>query len=242
MTSRVSLRDTPIDLATVGQRVASATAIIQKALAKRKRPYVAFSGGKDSMVVLALVQQIGGDIPVLWSDDELEYPELIELMAPMAGQPDLTIALGWATHAGWFAPWRDRPFWRDPLPGAIRIDMDADDYMATRGHDLVFTGVRAEENNRRREWLESSGPLYRVRSGVRMRCCPLWDWSVEDVWAYTRLHGLPVCGSYDVLERIGVPLKSRRVGPLPLAREYELREGWPQMYERLVARYGRRWS
>lgn len=224
------------------QRVFSAIATIQRALSRRKRPYIAFSGGKDSMVVLALVQQLAGAVPVVWSDDELEYPELLEMLAPMIGQPDLTVTHGWAEHAGWFRPWADRPYWRDPFPGTVRIDMPVDDWMARQGYDLAFTGLRAEENIRRNEWLTANGPIYRVKSGVGMRCCPLWDWSSDDVWAYIATHRLPVCGVYERLETIGVNQRAQRVGPLPLARKSHLIEGWPEMYERLVARYGERWS
>lgn len=224
------------------QRVFGAIATIQQALAQRKRPYIAFSGGKDSMIVLALVQQIAGAVPAVWSDDELEYPELVQMMSPLIGQPDLIVTYGEAEHAGWYRPWRTRPYWRDPFPGTIRIGMDVDEWMATRGHDLVFTGLRAEENARRRAWLEAHGPIYRVRSGVGLRCCPIWDWTIDDVWAYTAAQGLPVCGVYDRMEEIGIAPRAQRVGPLPLARRTHLEQGWPELYDRLVARYGARWS
>ncbi len=223
------------------QRVLSAIALIQRAISKRKRPYIAFSGGKDSMVVLALVQQLAGAVPAVWSDDELEYPELLELMAPMIGQPDLIVTEGWTEHAGWFRPWIDRPFWREPFPGTIRIGMPVDDWMAQQGYDLVFTGLRAEESNKRHDWLSANGPLYRVKAGVGLRCCPLWDWSADDVWAYIATHQLPVCGVYDRLETIGIARERQRVGPLPLSPRDHLLAGWPEMYARLVARYGERW-
>ena len=41
--------------------------------------YVSFSGGKDSTVLLDLVRKIYRDIPAVFVDTSLEYPEIISL-------------------------------------------------------------------------------------------------------------------------------------------------------------------
>lgn len=227
-----------------GNRLASALDVIGRALKAARKPYVAFSGGKDSVALLGLVEWLEPNVPVVWSDDELEFPELVEYMidAQRVAGSQFTVTEGYALHAGWFWPWRDRPYWREPLPGTLRIEMPVDDWMNGAGYDLVFTGLRMEENRRRRDWLAQAGPLYRVNSGVGRRCCPLWDWSADDVWALIAGWRLPYCEAYDVYEQIGVPRKLQRVGPLPLSRRAHLADGWPATLERLEARYGRRWQ
>ena len=49
--------------------------IIEEALERCQRPYVAFSGGKDSLVVAHLVSQVNNSVEMVYCDDELLYPE-----------------------------------------------------------------------------------------------------------------------------------------------------------------------
>jgi len=227
------------------RRVSDALAVITVALSQAQRPYIAYSGGKDSMVVMHLVHSVDPTVPIYWSDDELEYPEVVEHMTrlqELAGD-QMYIGLGWATHAGWFRPWRERPFFRDSLSTAMLVEMDTDDWMAGAGFDLVFTGIRGEESRRRRGWLAEAGPLYSVRSGTGRRCAPLAAWGEHDVWAMIARDRLPYLAVYDRLYEIGIPRDRMRVGPLPLAHREHLEAGWPEVWARLANRYGaHRWA
>lgn len=226
-----------------GLLVHHAQETVRKALKRSKRPYVAFSGGKDSLATLALVHSVDPNIALHWSDDELEYPETVDLMTALkalAGE-QMIITHGWAQHAGWFRPWRDSPLWREPVPGTLHAGMDSDEWMARQHYDLVFTGLRKAESQVRRDWLESAGPIYNVKIGTGRRCCPIMDWSVEDVWALIVSTGIAYNKAYDVMDGIGVALEGQRIGPLPLSPEIVLAEGWPDLYDRLIERYGRRW-
>jgi 3'-phosphoadenosine 5'-phosphosulfate sulfotransferase (PAPS reductase)/FAD synthetase len=236
--------------ATLDAHVDSALAAIRRALRGKARPYVALSGGKDSAVVRHLVERVRPDVTLFWSDDELEYPETVATMertrAEVGGR--LVIAQGWAQavatgcpqHAGWFDPWFDRPFWRDPLPGTLVAGMDSADWMASRGHDLTFLGTRALESQARARWFESAGPVY--ASGTGLRCCPIWDWPTDYVYQYAEREGIALNPVYRRLQAIGVELERRRVGPLPLVSREHLVNGWPELLEALESRYGRRWN
>lgn len=228
----------------LAMRVDEATAIIRKALARATRPYVAFSGGKDSTVAAALVLAVRPDAVLHWTDDELEYPETVDLMRAYqdAYGEQFVVSLGRSEHAGWFTPWTDAPSWRDPLPGSQRKEIPADDWMAERGFDLTFLGTRAVESVRRADWFAASGPLYRVTGGTGLRCCPLWDWSTADVWAYLDSPDISVNAAYLRLTEVGVSRERQRIGPLPLTPRDILARGWPDLLERLEARYGPRWS
>lgn len=223
---------------------ARALALIERAAtACDGRLYVAFSGGKDSLVALALASRVLPGITALWTDDELEHDEQITSIPAAAsalGVP-LVVKTGTQLHAGWFRSWRDEPFWREPLPGTVVTDLRARTLMQLRGYQGVVLGLRAQEAAHRRRYLAAKGRLHdTVDSG--WRCNPLAGWTVDDVWALIARDALPVSPVYDVLARIGVPRAEQRVGPLPLAQGWQLRQGWPELAARLVARYGRMWG
>ncbi len=229
------------------QRLAMGLARVSQALQGARRPYIAFSSGKDSVVVAALVHAIAPNVELYWSDDELEYPETVEYMTSLkeiAG-PQLTITLGYALHARWFWPWRDKPFYREPLLGSLSIECAVDDWLGEQGYDLTFLGTRASESKRRKAWLTYAhvefGSSYPVKAGTGRRCCPIWDWTEDDVWALIAGWKLAYNPVYDVLAGMGTPRERQRVGPLPLTSRSILEEGWPDILGRLEIRYGAKW-
>lgn len=217
-----------------------AMAVVGAALKRSRRPYLAFSGGIDSTAVLTICELVRPGIPVCWSDDELELPETVAYMALMhqAAGAQYQAFQGGATHAGWFVPWTDVPCWRDPLPGTIPARSSL--WHIEHDYDLVLLGTRMDESRRRRDWLLQSGPTY-GGSTITRRCCPIWDWSKDDVWALIAGQGVPYNAAYDRMEALGIPRKRQRVGPMPLAPRQQLADGWPAILARLEARYGRRW-
>lgn len=216
--------------------------LIAEALATMHDPYVAFSGGKDSLCVLALVREQYPHVRVNWSDDELEYPEQPGYITGLARDWDLnlTITLGYAQHAGWFRPWTDAPYWREPVPGTLRIDMDVAEWVITQGWDGVFLGLRKAENSMRRRYLDAMGRLHDTKR-LGWRCNPLAGWSTDDVWALIAGLDLPYNPAYDRMALVAIPRAEQRVGPLPLSPGWLLRAGWPRMHAALRERYGPRW-
>lgn len=224
------------------RKLYAALAIIEQALRKSRKPYIAYTSGKDSHAVMILCEMVRPGITLAWSDDELELPETLQMMEMLRriGAPLRTFH-GAATHAHWFRPWSDRPYWRDPMPGTEALGRDFQDVLAEDGYDLVYLGLRMEENSRRRNWLLQSGPTYGGTTIIR-RCNPIYDWSADDVWALIAHAQVPYNRAYDKLDAIGVPRKSQRVGPLPLARRSHLVDAWPEILADLEKRYQRRWQ
>lgn len=222
------------------RRVARARRVVQDAL-QCGRSYVGVSGGKDSLVVLALAAGAGLPVTALWSDDELEYPEQEAYIRDLCRRlaVPLTIVTGHATHNGWFTSWAGDPPWRPRPSGAFAIPGLADVWMREQGYTVTLLGLRAGENARRRQYLEAVGPRRETKAGLQIN--PLAGWQVDEVWAAIAGMGLPYNPVYDRLAEIGVPREQQRVGPLPLSPGWILKAGWPGMYRELVERYGPRW-
>lgn len=235
-------------------RIASALAIVRIGLDNAQHPVIAFSGGKDSVCTMALVHTIDPTVPLLWSDDELEYPEVVAYMRCLAicaaapGEPEFIWLQGGSTHAGWFQPWAERPFFRQPDPRMVWREAhqaDSLDWLRDNGYDLTFLGTRMGESRRRRDHLAVShhaGAIQPVLRGTGQHCTPVWDWTEADIWSLIAGWGLPYPTVYDTLADHGVERHRQRIGPLPLARREDLAAGWPGLLASMEARYGARWG
>ena len=210
-------------------RVQRARGAIERALRIARAPYVAFSGGKDSTVVLALVREYMPDIPAVWSDDEWYLPETEEYMARIEAEG---VNLHHIRTNAWHTEW-------------FRIAGDYDgipDYAKRQEWDLVFLGLRQEESAKRRVHLRTCGLLYQCKNGF-WHCNPIGDWTWRDVWAFILSRGLDYNRAYDRLAELGVPPRRQRIGPLAVERVLGygqlaiLKRGWPELFNRFAAEF-----
>lgn len=207
--------------------------------------YVAFSGGKDSTVLLDLVLEAAPDTPVLWGDDGWDYPETLQFLADTEEHYGfkLTRIRNRGNIAG-FAAWAGTETWDGANPGpwdyqCISFD-DHSRLIHALGYRGVFLGLRQEESAIRRITLRQRGTLYFAQREGIWHCCPLAHWRVEDVWAYILSRELAYNLIYDRLDALGVEPRYQRVGPLIAwgADCYAtLKRGWPELYNRFAAEF-----
>lgn len=224
-------------------RVQSARALVAQMLACCERPWVAFSGGKDSTVVLHLVRSLAPDTPAHYGHEQWVLPETEALIA---ATPDVTQTALPDRHAEWFDVWQDPA---EVPEGVTYIDptqgLDEWNYgHALLGADGMFLGLRAEENSDRRMFLLRRGPLFYCHRHGLWECNPLYNWTVHDVWAYIADRQVPYNAAYDRLGEMGVPLQYQRIGPLAQGRVLafggqmsKLKIGWPELFNRFAAVY-----
>lgn len=199
--------------------------------------FVAWSGGKDSTVVVDLARQVDPHIPVVFYDSGLQFPETLDYLQARARQwrlnfhvipaePDLLTVLfagGGFDHAS-----TDRAL-RGPLAD-IMITGPAAQAHARYGAGSLW-GVRAEESRGRRQLYRSAlanqtrrrgdgltPPQARsdlggvvARSDGTVTYGPIWDWQRAHVFSYLAGRGIEPNPLYRKLAALGVPEQMIRV-------------------------------
>jgi len=166
----------------------SAHETIERALQSATKPYIAFSGGKDSTVVAHLVLQYAPDTMVLhWDYGRAFVPEPIqrEILrnARLIGVRNLRIETS-PLYAKLGR--RAQNVLGRHLIGRLLPQL------AQEGYDLAFVGLRKQESPKRARRLRANKPLSTIPE-----CYPLADWDWRDVWAYIVAHKLPYLSLYD---------------------------------------------
>lgn len=224
------------------RRVQEAQANIQMMFAVCGNPYVAFSGGKDSAVLLHLVLSVS------------EPPVITRTLT--SGETRLL-------HGNWdavFAAWKlrhqerlvmeevliDRVFseeWKHADFHTQRKAGKGDIITALPGtHDGVFLGLRSEESKARRMAnrkgaLRQYVPTRKDALAGQWSCNPLAWWKTRDVAAYVVLHDLPMLSEY---ERSGFDARTtaRLTGDSLRQNGFQaLRLRDPAGYNRLMVRF-----
>lgn len=205
---------------------------------------VAFSGGKDSTVVLDLVRRVIPDAPVGFFDSGCELESTLDLVRRERAeivQPRLSI-LDMARYAGWWD-------YADPVdPGCpfdaklILVQEPSEAFVVRRRLRVIVTGLRAEESGARKRNATSRGELH-LGADRTWYCAPLAFWKTSDVWAYIASRGLDYNAAYDRMAEARVPRESQRVATLlgergsGWGRHVYLRRAEPARWRELVREF-----
>lgn len=155
------------------RRVREAEDVIRGVLDSSQRPYVAFSGGKDSTVMAHLVLDQRPGVLVwhawsIWRPPEVEAE--IDSIAQALGVQRYRVVRG--------------------LGG--RLHGQHVPRLLEEGHDRVFVGLRSEESGKRRRRIARRLYITDIPESW-----PLASWTWMDVWAYIVAHDLPYLSAYD---------------------------------------------
>ena len=186
--------------------------------------YVAFSGGKDSCVVLDLCKRAGVKYDAHYNLTTVDPPELVRFIKKF--HPDIWEARIKPQKTMWqlieekyVPPTRKSRYCCDVLKeggGAGRT---------------VVTGIRWQESSKRakREMRESCN-----RHKATQFLHPIIDWSDKEVWEYIHKYNIPYCELYDQgFKRLGCimcPLSSNK------KRESVLYPKYAENYKRACIR------
>jgi len=167
----------------------TAEEIIAEAL--KHKVYFAYSGGRCSQVALYLTIQQDPDIPVVFNNTGVEYPETVKHvrktakewnlnyneLKPDANYWDLVKKHGFPQLRG--SSKKKRP--RKPACCTYLKEAPANKFMKENGMDGYITGLRVEENRPRALVIFQKGVYYKaIRDNV-------WRFHPVALWPLTRL-------------------------------------------------------
>jgi len=185
------------------QKIDEANTIIKTGLDKSLNPIVAFSGGKDSLIVLDLVRKIKPDIIGIFENTTNEYPETLRYVKTIPNiielRPDISFAECIKRYG---LPVMKSKAKSHGNQCCIKLKEEPFRKYAKRNNiNLVFTGLTSDESRNRMMMLKRMGALYFHKSEQIWKCHPICNWSVDDVWQYIDLKQLIYNPIYDILGR-----------------------------------------
>jgi sulfate adenylyltransferase subunit 2 len=211
---------------------AEAIQIMREVAAEFERPVLLFSGGKDSIVMLALAERAFAPahipFPVMHIDTGHNFAEVLEFRdrrAAEVGTRLIVASVQDSIDAGRVVEEKGRFASRNRLQTTTLLDA-----LAEHQFDAVFGGARRDEEKARAkervfsfrdefgQWdPKNQRPelwsLYntRIHRGEHIRVFPLSNWTELDVWQYIGREGLELPSIYfahkrEVFERDGILL------------------------------------
>lgn len=154
--------------------------------------YLAFSGGKDSCVLLALANMARVKYDTHMSRTTVDPPEVIDFVKQY--HPDVIF---------------DRPksnMWKliiyNKFPPTRLMRYCCEQLKECHGvNRVLLTGIRAEESNQRKK----RQMVEQCRTDPRKRYVhPLIDWTELEIWEFIKNYKIPYCSLYDEgFKRIG---------------------------------------
>jgi sulfate adenylyltransferase subunit 2 len=206
--------------------------IIREVAAEFERPVLLFSGGKDSVVMLALAERAFWPakvpFPVMHVDTGHNFPEVLDFRdrrVAEAGVQLVVASVQASIDAGRVAEETGRWASRNRLQTTTLLDA-----IEEHQFDAVFGGARRDEEKARAkervfsfrdefgQWdPKNQRPelwdIYntRIRRGEHIRVFPLSNWTELDIWEYIQRENLEIPSIYyahtrNVFERDGILL------------------------------------
>lgn len=224
------------------RKVAQAEGIIESALARFRKPYLAISGGVDSVAMAALVipiaRRAGVDVPLWCHISDAAFPGTRETVEATGQTLGATVIFDEAPVSA-FSVIGQQSAVRFGKKGYFFSAIER--FVRSGNYDLAFVGVRASESKRRREACLAHGPLFSSTVPCfHWKCQPICWMTIWDVAAICIDRGMPIHPIYSK-EPVGQGrIRLGYITNLDLLDKGSavfLRVNYPDLYLKLLAAY-----
>lgn len=181
---------------TLREKVVKAKKVIKDASNKwpQNQIAVAWTGGKDSTVVLHLVREVFNDqIPfkVMFNDSTLEFPEIYEFVDKYHKEWHLDLL--WVKHLPEDLEAYTQAEKKEAKMEIMRLAKINAINFAIAEYDIqtFIAGIRWDEHESRANETEFS------KRSTHTRVHPILDFTIDDIWEYIKSNQVPYVHLYD---------------------------------------------
>lgn len=211
---------------------------------ERYKMGISFSGGKDSVVMINIMQNIDPELRAGFYDSGLEYDETYDIIKHYNCDtiiPEYSM-IEMLHHTGWGGC-------EKTMEGNVEFDYTgflvyepAKRFCDYYGFDTIAIGLRANESKGRLMNFKFRGFHYPVIDEPD-RFLPMSLWKEDDIWAYIAMSECVYNPIYDLMTEYGIPRNEQRVSTLigakgtNLGRMTRLRMIKPKLFNRLATEF-----
>ena len=177
------------------RKLETARNIVREALSSHVSPYVAVSGGKDSIAMLGIVNDVAlemrRDFEVFAHLSDASFPGTEETIVNAVDKLGRRAVLDWSPVSAFDV--MGRPGSWSHLGKKGYFFEAIKNYVTSTKRDLAFVGVRASESSRRRRAIRIHGCIFQTKTPSPITLCyPLAWFDIKDVAAAIIYYDLPI--------------------------------------------------
>ncbi len=181
-------------LPSFSRQLEKARNTVKTALSQFEAPYIALSGGKDSIAMLGIVADVARETGYkglkAWAHlSDASYPGTAETIRSACEKAGVPLVESWSPVSAFEVIGKGSKV-RFGKKGYFFSAIA--EFVKTYSRDLAFIGVRAKESHRRRTAVKVHGAIFKTTVPTPITVCyPLAYFSVPDVAAAIAHYGLP---------------------------------------------------
>ena len=234
-------------LSSFKNKVEKSKKIIEEMMTKCKKPYIAWSGGKDSTALVYLItQEVGyNDILIFCEKDDCDFPDEKGYVQNLIQKYKLNCDIIEPEISMWNY--------------IIQHKTDLDDDIHAKSNNItkkfflecikrftdkhnpdgVFMGLRNQESKARFFNFIKKGAFYMTDYDNLYHCNPLSKWTVNDVFSYMIINDIPILPVYKKVSSIRQAEEIRKSWWIPSGLQIQrgyvlfLRKEYPELYQKL---------
>ena len=220
------------------RRVTQFKELVREAFDLCRKPYLSCSGGKDSIAMLAIVDQVavelGRDYEIWAHTSNASFPGTEETIINAAKKTGRKLTIHRSPVCAFEVLKRRKDIHQFGKTGFFFESIK--EWNKLGGFDLAFVGVRAEESHRRMRAAKGHGHLF--RSGGEWICNPLCWAKIDDVFAIALTFDYPIHPIYSKHHPDGI--RAIRLGYLTAQDLLHrgnlifIRDNYPDQYTKII--------